>query len=138
MITFFNTLFNSQERQQPSYFEDLDQLYEFLQTAGKKPVYMSQKTLDTLQTLKDEYEQNDVHEQDPIGHFVERQAVKLGLHVSSGKWTFFFVKLRFYGRDAQFFFFSDSPSQMIMAVAETLSTLTQRIKKDDNTFKQTG
>ena len=94
MITFFNTLFNSQERQQPSYFEDLDQLYEFLQTAGKKPVYMSQKTLDTLQTLKDEYEQNDVHEQDPIGHFVERQAVKLGLHVSSGEWTFFFCEIK--------------------------------------------
>ena len=37
-----------------------------------------------------------------------------------------------------FFFFSDSLSQMIMAVAETLSTLTQRIKKDDNAFKQTG
>ena len=95
MNTLFNIsllfLFDSQERQQPSYFEDLDQLYEFLQTAGKKPVYMSQKTLDTLQTLKDEYEQNDVHEQDPIGHFVERQAVKLGLHVSSGKWTFFCV-----------------------------------------------
>ena len=95
MITLFNIsllfLFDSQERQQPSYFEDLDQLYEFLQTGGKKPVYMSQKTLDTLQTLKDEYEQNDVHEQDPIGHFVERQAVKLGLHVSSGKWTFFCV-----------------------------------------------
>ena len=86
---FLIPIFDSQERQQPSFFEDLDQLYEFLQTAGKKPVYMSQKTLDTLQTLKDEYEQNDVHEQDPIGHFVERQAVKLGLHVSSGKWTFF-------------------------------------------------
>ena len=36
-----------------------------------------------------------------------------------------------------FFFFSDSLSQTIMAVAETLSTLTQRIKKDDNTFMQT-
>ena len=57
---------------------------------------MSQKTLDTLQTLKDEYEQNDVHEEDPIGHFVERQAVKLGLHVSSGKWTFFFCEIKIF------------------------------------------
>ena len=40
---------------------------------------MSQKTLDTLQTLKDEYEQNDIHERDSIGRFVDRQAVKLGL-----------------------------------------------------------
>lgn len=104
MVTLFNTLFDSQERQQPSYFEDLDQLYEFLQTAGKKPVYMSQKTLDTLQTLKDEYEQNDVHEQDPIGHFVERQAVKLGLHVSSGRWTFFFFQFRFCRKGCSFFF----------------------------------
>ena len=39
------------------------------------------------------------------------------------------------GRYAQFFFLF--LSQTIMAVAETLSTLTQRIKKDDNTFKQT-
>lgn len=75
-------LFNggkNQERQQPPYFEELDQLYEYLQTAGKKPVHMSQKTLETLQLLKDEYEQNDVHEQDSVGHFVDRQAVKLGL-----------------------------------------------------------
>lgn len=74
---------------------------------------MSQKTLDTLQTLKDEYEQNDVHEQDPIGHFVERQAVKLGLHVSSGEWTFFFfckIKILWEGM-LSFFFFSDSLSQ---------------------------
>ena len=71
--------FHSPERQQPPYFEEVDQLYEHLQTAGKKPVHMSQKTLDTLQSLKDEYEQSDVHEVDSIGRFVERQAVKLGL-----------------------------------------------------------
>ena len=76
---FHGTLFHSPERQQPPYFEELDQLFEHLQTAGKKPVHMSQKTLDTLQALKDEYEQNDVHERDSIGHFVDRQAVKLGL-----------------------------------------------------------
>ena len=40
---------------------------------------MSQQTLATLQQLKDEYEQNDVHEKDSIGHFVQRQALKLGL-----------------------------------------------------------
>jgi len=45
---------------------------------------MSQQTLDTLQQLKDEYEQNDIHEKDSIGHFVRRQAVKLGLTAS--KW----------------------------------------------------
>ena len=94
---------------------------------------MSQKTLDTLQTLKDEYEQNDVHEQDPIGHFVERQAVKLGLHVSSGRWTFFFFKFRFYRKGCSFFF-SDSLSQMIKVV-EALSTLTQCIKKDQGSRK---
>lgn len=71
-------MFFSQERQQPPYFEELDQLFEHLQTAGKKPVHMSQQTLDTLQQLKDEYEQNDIHERDSIGHFVQRQAVKLG------------------------------------------------------------
>ncbi|KAJ7363391.1 hypothetical protein OS493_009543 [Desmophyllum pertusum] len=70
---------NNPERQQPPYFEELDQLFEHLQTAGKKPVHMSQKTLDTLQQLKDEFEQNDVHERDSIGRFVHRQAVKLGL-----------------------------------------------------------
>ena len=43
---------------------------------------MSQQTLDTLQQLKDEYEQNDVHEKDSIGHFVRRQAVKLGFTLS--------------------------------------------------------
>ena len=86
-LTFFLSILfllhlNSQERQQPPYFEELDQLYEYLQTAGKKPVHMSQKTLETLQLLKDEYEQNDVHEQDSVGHFVDRQAVKLGLKSS--------------------------------------------------------
>lgn len=40
---------------------------------------MSQQTLATLQQLKDEYEQNDVNEKDSIGHFVQRQALKLGL-----------------------------------------------------------
>lgn len=45
---------------------------------------MSQQTLDTLQQLKDVYEQNDVHERDSIGHFVRRQAVKLGLTSSKG------------------------------------------------------
>ena len=79
--------FHSPEQQQTPYFEELDQLYEHLQTAGKKPVHMSQKTLDTLQALKDEYEQNDVHERDSIGHFVDRQAVKLGLP-SSKCWSF--------------------------------------------------
>jgi len=78
---------NNPEQQQTPYFEELDQLYEHLQTAGKKPVHMSQKTLDTLQALKDEYEQNDVHERDSIGHFVDRQAVKLGL-TSSKCWSF--------------------------------------------------
>lgn len=76
--------FRSPERQQPPYFEELDQLFEHLQTAGKKPVHMSQKTLDTLQQLKDEFEQNDVHERDSIGRFVHRQAVKLGLISSKG------------------------------------------------------
>ena len=76
--------FHSPERQHPPFFEELDQLYEHLQTAGKKPVHMSQRTLDTLQTLKDEYEQNDIHEKDAIGHFVNRQAGKLGLvHATS-------------------------------------------------------
>lgn len=93
----------------------MDQLYEFLQTAGKKPVYMSQKTLDTLQTLKDEYEQNDVHEQDPIGHFVERQAVKLGFHVSSGKWSFFFfceIKILWKGCSVFFSFLIPYPKRL--------------------------
>ena len=69
----------SRTRQQPPYFEEVDQLFDHLQTAGKKPVHMSQQTLATLQQLKDEYEQNDVHEKDSIGHFVQRQALKLGL-----------------------------------------------------------
>lgn len=77
-------MFFSQERQQPPYFEELDQLFEHLQTAGKKPVHMSQQTLDTLQQLKDEYEQSDIHERDSIGHFVQRQAVKLGFTPSKG------------------------------------------------------
>ena len=45
---------------------------------------MSQQTLDTLQQLKDECEQNDIHEKDSIGHFVQRQAVKLGFTPSKG------------------------------------------------------
>ena len=69
----------SRTRQQPPYFEEVDQLFDHLQTAGKKSVHMSQQTLATLQQLKDEYEQNDVHEKDSIGHFVQRQALKLGL-----------------------------------------------------------
>lgn len=69
----------SRTRQQPPYFAEVDQLFDHLQTAGKKPVHMSQQTLATLQQLKDEYEQNDIHERDSIGHFVHRQAVKLGL-----------------------------------------------------------
>lgn len=69
----------SRTRQQPPYFEEVDQLFDHLQTAGKKPVHMSQQTLATLQQLKDEYEQNDVNEKDSIGHFVQRQALKLGL-----------------------------------------------------------
>ena len=69
----------SRTRQQPPYFEEVDQLFDHLQTAGKKPVHMSHQTLATLQQLKDEYEQNDVNEKDSIGHFVQRQALKLGL-----------------------------------------------------------
>lgn len=69
----------SRTRQQPPFFEEVDQLFDHLQTAGKKLVHMSQQTLATLQQLKDEYEQNDVNEKDSIGHFVQRQALKLGL-----------------------------------------------------------
>ncbi|XP_022808699.1 uncharacterized protein LOC111345675 isoform X3 [Stylophora pistillata] len=70
---------NNRTQQQPPYFAEVDQLFDHLQTAGKKPVHMSQQTLATLKQLKDEYEQNDIHEKDSIGHFVQRQALKLGL-----------------------------------------------------------
>ena len=87
--------FHSPERQHPPFFEELDQLYEHLQTAGKKPVHMSQRTLDTLQTLKDEYEQNDIHEKDAIGHFVNRQAAKLGLVHATSEWCTFSAGLQY-------------------------------------------
>ena len=60
---------------------------------------MSQRTLDTLQQLKDDYEQNDVHERDSIGHFVSRQAVKLGFASSKGveimEWILFLFNINF-------------------------------------------
>lgn len=63
---------------QPPHFSDIQEFIDFIRAHPKKGTSMSHFTVDRLYYLWDEYKKKDLHEKDPVGHFVSRNAQRLG------------------------------------------------------------
>jgi len=81
---FINTIkysFNSEYRSQPKHFLTLDDLLYFLENLGKKGATMNPHyTQKDLKLMYEDFHTRDVgHSDDPLGAFIHRHAVRLGL-----------------------------------------------------------
>ena len=77
---------------QPDTFLEFDDMYEYLRHRRKKSCYMSEGTQGIIKEMKQEYLNECCgRNEDPIGLFVHRQAIKLGFR--SGKFIFLLIQV---------------------------------------------